>query len=88
MNPSLGYHVDMKNDAKDATDQEDTMTITMYHGVEISEPLYGGEREFRLGRHCAYGTWDGPEDYALVHAPDQESMDAIAQALDADHDQA
>ena len=54
----------------------------MYHHVEIGEPMGGGERELRLGRYVAYGTWDGPDEYAISHAPDQESMDAIAAALD------
>lgn len=54
--------------------------------LTISRKLYGGEREFRLGRSVAYGIIekDGDGyDYALTHAPDQDMMDAVAAALDA-----
>ena len=42
----------------------------------ISRALHSGEREFRLGRFCAYGYVRGGEVY-LTHAPDQAAIDAI-----------
>jgi len=52
-------------------------------GLRISEPLHGGEREFRIGADVAYG-WAEPDgSCGLTHAPDQGQLDRVAAALDA-----
>ena len=44
--------------------------------------LDDNEAEFRLGSTVAYGTFDGPDEYSIDHAPDQAQFNAIAAALD------
>jgi len=49
----------------------------------------GGQVEFRVGEHIAYGTWGardsetGLPTYSVDHGPTQADVDAVSAALDA-----
>jgi hypothetical protein len=62
------------------------MKIATIGRVTVGPDLYAGEREFRVGRRVAYGTIDvspdGSVSYAVLHAPDQASMETICRALE------